>query len=735
LSGFLSGQLDFIFFFYGMAFLLLAATCWSGARDRDQGEAWTMLGAFAFVHGIGEWLDMTALTVGDTPSFALARTALLTLSFLLLLDFARLEATRLGFKLPGRWIYSPLVLAVVLAGIAYGVVAAAIMARYALGIVGAAGASLVLGWQAKVSSGAAKRLAIGTSAAFALYALAVGLIVAPGPFWPSTVLNQDAFAAVVGVPIQLVRGLLACWISLSIWAIWGERHAADVASPHYTSFVRQQFTWTAVAMGTILVCGWMLTEHLGVIYRENVQKEARTDIELLSSRLAADTSGIDAMVRALAGSPSVLPLLTGSSGQDAPGRAVLELNVEASGARRGFILDRSGKIVASSGPDETPQNAPGYGSSPLFQSSIAGAPHSQFLVDPGAGTRDYLASYPIRTGAGPVIGVAVLAKSLDGFARDLQQFNRPYFLVDPDGVIVMTNRPHDLNRVLWPSNGPTRTQLAHRSGAKNLHPMLAHGIVDASWTSVDGASNYVRRRFVDHGDWSLVILNPMREMFATRFLGIVITLLITVMALVYQLGRGRRVHDDIQLDNRLKLQELARTLGVKATTDPLTGLHNRLKLGPTLVDEMQRAERYRTPLSLVLFDIDHFKTINDTYGHPVGDQVLVELARLLPTLIRSTDLLARWGGEEFLILAPGSDGPMAFQAAEKLRDAISRVSFDPVGSLTCSFGVTQFTAGETAAQFIARADGALYRAKADGRNQVQLALPAEPENRRRANVA
>jgi len=72
-------------------------------------------------------------------------------------------------------------------------------------------------------------------------------------------------------------------------------------------------------------------------------------------------------------------------------------------------------------------------------------------------------------------------------------------------------------------------------------------------------------------------------------------------------------------------------------------------------------------LSLVVFDIDHFASINDTYGHTVGDQVLVHLSRWLPNLIRSTDLLARWAGEEFLILVPGSDGPMAFQAAEKLR--------------------------------------------------------------------
>src|ERR1700691_988914 len=86
LSAFLSDQLDFIFFFYGMAFILLAATCWAAARGQDDSDAWTVLGAFAFVHGMVEWLDLTALIVGDAPAFALGRMALVTLSFMLLME-------------------------------------------------------------------------------------------------------------------------------------------------------------------------------------------------------------------------------------------------------------------------------------------------------------------------------------------------------------------------------------------------------------------------------------------------------------------------------------------------------------------------------------------------------------------------------------------------------------------------------------------------------------------------
>jgi diguanylate cyclase (GGDEF)-like protein len=736
LSAFINDQLDFIFFFYGMAFILLAATCWTAARGQDDSDAWTVLGAFAFVHGMGEWLDLTALIVGDAPAFALGRMALVTLSFMLLMEFARLEAIRLSLKMPGRWIYLLLALSIAFVAVAQGVVVAGIVARYTIGFVSAVGASVVLAWQATLYPRGSKGFALCASAGFALYAIAAGIIVPAGPFWPSTILNHRSFLALTGIPIQLARGLLACWISLSIWAIWSERHSSDVASPRYTTYVRQQFMWTLLAMGTILVSGWMLTEHLGVIYRENVEKEARTDIDLLASRLAGDTATIEAMVKALAGSPSLMLLLTGGDRQENEvGLSVLDLDTEASGAKSGYILDRSGTVVASSNRREAPSGAAADESAPSFFNSMTGAADHRFAIDPRNGALDYYASRSIRAVDGSSVGVAVLIKSLESFEGDLRQFDRPYFFVDPDGVVVMTNRPDTLNRTLWPLPDARRAALAPRLTTLSEHPMMQHAIVDATWTNVNGELNYVRRRYANHTGWSLVTLNPSREIFASRFLGIVITLLVAIMTLLYLMGRGRRIHDDLQLARRLKLQELARDLGIQATTDPLTGLHNRLKLGPSLVGEIERVDRYNTPLSLVLFDIDHFKKINDTFGHVVGDQVLVQLSRFVPNLIRSMDLLARWGGEEFLILLPGSDGPMALQVAEKLREAISNLVFDEVGSITCSFGVTQYAATETAAQFIARADGALYRAKADGRNRTKLALQPSLSTRGLASVA
>lgn len=320
-----------------------------------------------------------------------------------------------------------------------------------------------------------------------------------------------------------------------------------------------------------------------------------------------------------------------------------------------------------------------------------------------------------------IVGVAVLEKSLRRFAEDLEQFDRPYFFIDPDGVVVLTNRPNMLFRTLWLLSAEKRASLARQFARLDDRPILGREIIDATWMNVDGERNYVRRRLADHSQWSLVTLNQIREIYASRVLGIVITLLATIMILIYFFGREMWVRDRVQMEKRLKLQELARDLRFQATTDPLTGLANRLQFNQALANEVLRSERYKTPLSLVLYDIDHFKKINDAHGHQIGDKVLVELSRVVAGRIRTNDLLARWGGEEFVLLTPGSDSRVAYQVAEKLRAAIESMMFEQVGAVTCSFGVAEYLEGDTVDIFIGRADEAMYKAKINGRNRVEQA--------------
>lgn len=161
-----------------------------------------------------------------------------------------------------------------------------------------------------------------------------------------------------------------------------------------------------------------------------------------------------------------------------------------------------------------------------------------------------------------------------------------------------------------------------------------------------------------------------------------------------------------------------------ATTDSLTGIANRREFSRITEAEMDRAKRYGTPLSLVMYDLDHFKRVNDTYGHDTGDDVLRAVTAVVKGNTRTVDVMARWGGEEFLVLMPQSDLAAARDAAEKLRQAIEQHRFDKAGSLTVSFGVTEFVPQDDLNALLKRVDDALYQAKENGRNRVET-LTAE----------
>jgi len=161
-----------------------------------------------------------------------------------------------------------------------------------------------------------------------------------------------------------------------------------------------------------------------------------------------------------------------------------------------------------------------------------------------------------------------------------------------------------------------------------------------------------------------------------------------------------------------------------ALIDFLTGVSNRRHLYQLFTYEVERARRYRQPFSVVLFDVDNFKQVNDTHGHLMGDRVLKGLTQLTLRLLRNVDDLGRWGGEEFLILLPETDVVGAQRLAERVRSALAQQRFDIAGSVTASFGVTTYLPNDTLETMLHRADEALYQAKREGRNHVAVSLAA-----------
>lgn len=168
-----------------------------------------------------------------------------------------------------------------------------------------------------------------------------------------------------------------------------------------------------------------------------------------------------------------------------------------------------------------------------------------------------------------------------------------------------------------------------------------------------------------------------------------------------------------------------------ATIDELTGLYNRRALFSRLVEEHSRVERYKENFSLMIFDIDDFKQVNDTYGHQVGDAILKNLARFLKGNLRTSDFISRFGGEEFIAILPSTEMKKARQVAEKMRHMLGKKVFeDKKGEvkikITVSIGISQCTPGDTVDNLIKRADDALYMAKNNGKNAIftETDLPA-----------
>ncbi|GEM_PF-3589553 len=184
-----------------------------------------------------------------------------------------------------------------------------------------------------------------------------------------------------------------------------------------------------------------------------------------------------------------------------------------------------------------------------------------------------------------------------------------------------------------------------------------------------------------------------------------------------------------KLDMALGLYDLYHAAVGEAMTDRLTGVGSRSYFDQRLSEQLDHARRYRHPLTLVMVDVDHFKSINDNYGHPAGDQVLAGIGALLRGSVRLSDVAARYGGEEFALILPFTESEGAWILADRLRQSLQEwtlIVSEGLVQVTASFGLAVLTDGMDARDLVKAADRALYVAKREGRNQVRVADPLSP---------
>jgi diguanylate cyclase (GGDEF)-like protein len=182
-------------------------------------------------------------------------------------------------------------------------------------------------------------------------------------------------------------------------------------------------------------------------------------------------------------------------------------------------------------------------------------------------------------------------------------------------------------------------------------------------------------------------------------------------------------YEFIRQNSFYRLQEMSQKFEKQAMRDPLSGLLNRRGMRENLQSEFDRRKRYNNDLTVMMCDIDHFKTVNDQYGHDKGDEIIKSLATIFKSGLRKQDSLARWGGEEYLFLLPETNDSQAMQLAEKLRSKIEETQYkqdDKTFSITISIGLHQIASTDTINQAITKADTNLYKAKEQGRNRCIL---------------
>jgi diguanylate cyclase (GGDEF)-like protein len=722
----LGAQLDYIYFFFGLVLFLLGAVCVSMSRSAPVRTPWWLLGTFAFVHGAGEWLQLLALTGGDSEVFSLVRTMVIGSSFAVLLEFARRTSGVLRGKTPGSWVYLPT--AAVILGIVLTAGPASLDSAVRLFI--GAPASF---WTASLFFVAAShtedlgggeaswRARILGGLFFVAFGVAAGLVVPSAPYltehWP----NPDAFLAWTGIPIQLVRGLLVSGMAMSVWAL------AVSFDPKGRVLRKKRILFWAMASAimALLAAGWLFTDRLGRLHERDVIQDAESSASQTYDHLIVEMQGAERGARTLA-------QLLGRYHVSEAGIDVSRLDGVVDALAVGstdsvvYVLDSGGKTVASSNRGE-PDSFLGksFARRPYFEAARDGRPGRFTGVGLVSHIPGYYASEPVRDAAGRLLAVAVVKQNLTmGQLGSLGSDHSS--IVSADGRIVVTSRPGGEGRHLW--NAPARAPRAMVSGdgSGELPSLLDREVTGTEWVSLDGQKYVVVRRQLPNSDWSLVAFKKERTQVANRLLGIVITLLLCAVVLTYFVAMQRQLSAESYITvKRREAEGRAREMAKRADTDALTGVLNRMGFNDAISREFSRARRYQQTLSVAIADIDHFKKVNDEFGHPVGDQVLVRTARLLSSCVRESDTVARWGGEEFAVIAPMTTEEGAASLAEKLRTIMAATHLGPKEAVTASFGVAELRPDDTVETLLQRADAALYRAKQSGRNQVCRAGPVQ----------
>ncbi|MNI01459.1 Response regulator PleD [compost metagenome] len=337
-------------------------------------------------------------------------------------------------------------------------------------------------------------------------------------------------------------------------------------------------------------------------------------------------------------------------------------------------------------------------------------------VDPDLANKDNLTffiNYKVHDYNDRFIGAAGVGLTVDAVIKLIdkyqQRYQRSVYFVDNFGRLVLTGAEGG------PQGAHIGQKLSELDSMKDLVSRLPKPHSGSYEYSVQGQGHFLNVRFIPELNWYLFVDkredSALGEIRQSLYLNLLICLLVTLIVLALLNRVIKRYQDKIQ---------------AQAILDSLTELPNRRGFDLLAAQAMHEARREPKPLTALLLDLDHFKALNDTYGHLAGDQVLIGFARDLESCLRHSDIVCRWGGEEFIVLLKDTDGKTGLMIAEKIRQHVEeqRYAYNSKAlHVTVSIGLTTQQPDDTLHSLLSRADHAMYRAKQTGRNRTCVEKP------------
>lgn len=535
----------------------------------------------------------------------------------------------------------------------------------------------------------------------------------------------------------------------------------EVAMPKLSAFRRLQL-WATVAaviwtLGALGVADHLIrreTQHEVEDASANARVEAGYVARLLeeklfeAERLATTLALQDSIVRAVRAlnerAPDIEPLSAADRYRhlvaDPDARVINDYFKRLASSldlNQIFLLNRTGTCVASSQWDRPDICVPAnYGGRRYFREAEENGAARQFALGRQVRTPSFFFSNAIRDNQG-FQGAIVVRITSDEITGTLLNGGLLTLVTDRYGVVVGSNDKSMLLRHVGESLSPLPDPERMRQiyGVDRLDGIGAVRAKDAPhglelWRR-DGTLYILTTTVVRGGDLSVVRFIPAEPFLAVAETGWSLAAAAVVMGLLIIIliertsdyAARRQAHLSALSGANATLSWVARRLYDLAVSDSLTGAANRRYFMQRLEQEVERSNRAGRPLSLAMLDIDHFKRINDTHGHPVGDEAIRALAIRCMELVRGYDIVGRLGGEEFAILLPDTDAAQASEVAERIRAWLSGRAHrfgDSVLSFTCSVGVATLKPGWSAEQILKAADHALYAAKENGRDRVEV---------------